>query len=70
MTEEHHKGEVPNFPGTSLPTPLPTPNAKLIISDTSLAAQDTAVPLDGYVDKDHVRGMHACFGVKLSHELL
>ena len=50
---EGQKQEVPSFPEASLPTPLPTPNAKLTPSMTS--SQDTAVPVEGLINDD-VRG--------------
>ena len=46
------KQEVSGFPEATLPTPLPTPNAKL--SPSTASSQDTAVPVEGLIDD--VRG--------------
>ena len=50
---EGQKQEVSGFSEASLPTPLPTPNAKL--SPSAASSQDTAVPVEGLINDD-VRG--------------
>ena len=50
---EGQKEEVSGFKDESLPTPLPTPNAKL--SPSTASSQDTAVPVEGLINDD-VRG--------------